>query len=228
MDDPYRVLGVPPTATDDEVKTAYRKLARKYHPDLNGGSPEAEAKMKEVNEAYSLITKMRREGTSYTGGQQGYGNPFGQGYGNPFGQGYGDPFGGYGGYERQQRSSELNAARNYIISGYYQEALNVLSNISVHNAAWYFLSAQANYGLGNRVAALNHARQAVQMDPGNYEYRQFLSQLENGGSAYQEYGRQFHMPQGMCADPCMTCCLINILCNSFGMCCPCGIRGFYC
>ena len=205
MDDPYRVLGVPPTATDDEVKTAYRKLARKYHPDLNGGSPEAEAKMKEVNEAYSLITKMRREGTSYTGGQQ-----------------------GYGGYERQQRSSELNAARNYIISGYYQEALNVLSNISVHSAAWYFLSAQANYGLGNRVAALNHARQAVQMEPGNYEYRQFLSQLENGGSAYQEYGRQFHMPQGMCADPCMTCCLINILCNSFGMCCPCGIRGFYC
>ena len=43
MDDPYRVLRVPPTATDDEVKTAYRKLARKYHPDLNGGSPEAEA-----------------------------------------------------------------------------------------------------------------------------------------------------------------------------------------
>lgn len=168
MDDPYRVLGVAPTATDDEVKTAYRKLARKYHPDLNGGSPEAEAKMKEINEAYSLITKMRREGTNYTGGsqgyggQQGYGNPFGGGY-NPFGNG---PYGNYGNQQRGQQSSELNAARNYIISGYYQEALNVLNGISNHNAAWYFLSAQANYGLGNRVAALNHARQAAQMEPG--------------------------------------------------------------
>ena len=227
MDDPYRVLGVAPTATDDEVKTAYRKLARKYHPDLNGGSPEAEAKMKEINEAYSLITKMRREGTNYTGGsqgyggQQGYGNPFGGGY-NPFGNG---PYGNYGNQQRGQQSSELNAARNYIISGYYQEALNVLNGISNHNAAWYFLSAQANYGLGNRVAALNHARQAAQMEPGNYEYRQFLSQLENGVSAYQKYGRQFHMPTGMCSDPCASCLFLNLFCNC---CCPCGVRGFYC
>ena len=52
MRDPYEVLGLTPGASDDEIKAAYRKLAKKYHPDLNGGSPEAERKMKEVNDAY--------------------------------------------------------------------------------------------------------------------------------------------------------------------------------
>ena len=51
MQDPYRVLGVSPQATDDEVKQAYRALAKKYHPDVNNGSADAEARMKEVNEA---------------------------------------------------------------------------------------------------------------------------------------------------------------------------------
>ena len=76
MQDPYRVLGVSPQATDDEVKKAYRALAKKYHPDVNHGSAEAEARMKEVNEAYSLVMKLRREGASAAGG--GYG---GAGYG---------------------------------------------------------------------------------------------------------------------------------------------------
>ena len=55
IQDPYRVLGLEPGASDDEVKAAYRRLAKKYHPDVNGGSPEAEAKMKEINAAYSQI-----------------------------------------------------------------------------------------------------------------------------------------------------------------------------
>ena len=57
MRDPYEVLGIPQTATDDEIKAAYRKLAKKYHPDLNGGSAEAEARMKEVTEAYNILIK---------------------------------------------------------------------------------------------------------------------------------------------------------------------------
>ena len=74
MTDPYKVLGVSPSATDEEVKDAYRKLAKKYHPDQYADSPLkdlADEKMKEINEAYDAITKMRSGGSS--GGYQSQG-----------------------------------------------------------------------------------------------------------------------------------------------------------
>ena len=108
MQDPYRVLGVSPNASEDEIKKAYREPARKYHPDVNNGPAAAEAKMKEVNEAYSTIMKMRREGTSGSSqSHQGYGGYGNSSYGNsnPYGNygGYGNygnygNYGGYGGY----------------------------------------------------------------------------------------------------------------------------------
>ena len=91
MRDPYEVLGVSPGASDDEIKAAYRKLAKKYHPDLNNGSAEAEARMKEVNEAYTLLIKHKGQ----TGGPSGYGSA--GGYGSSGGTGYGSS-GSYGGY----------------------------------------------------------------------------------------------------------------------------------
>ena len=98
--DPYRILGVNESATDEEVTAAYRRLARKYHPDLNGGSPEAEERMKEVNTAYDAI-RAHRAGKG-TGEAQGspYGNPYGNPYGtgNPYGYGYGEGQGEGGPY----------------------------------------------------------------------------------------------------------------------------------
>ena len=83
IQDPYRVLGLEPGASDDEVKAAYRRLAKKYHPDVNGGSPEAEAKMKEINAAYSQI--MNRHANPNPGSSRGAGS-------------YGSGQGGYGGF----------------------------------------------------------------------------------------------------------------------------------
>ncbi len=102
--DYYKTLGVSKTATEKEVKAAYRKLARKHHPDVNPGDKGAEAKFKEINEAYEVLgdpAKRKKydelganwrlyEQAQQAGGGAGAGNPFAGfgGAGNPFGGNY--------------------------------------------------------------------------------------------------------------------------------------------
>ena len=89
----YDILGVSKTASDDEITKAYRKLAKKYHPDLNPGNKEAEEKLKEVNEAYSVLSDKTKKQNYDT-----YGSETGpQGFGG-FG-GFGGGSGGFGGFE---------------------------------------------------------------------------------------------------------------------------------
>ena len=108
--DYYEVLGVSKNASDDEIKKAYRKLAVKYHPDRNPGDKEAEAKLKEINEAHEVLSDKQKRarydqfGHAGVGGASG--NPFGGGAsGNPFGgfnyngQSFNFDFGGAGGFE---------------------------------------------------------------------------------------------------------------------------------
>ena len=210
MEDPYKVLGVSPDASDEEIKRAYRRLAKKYHPDLNPGDQEAARKMQEVNQAYEQIKNPEK---AWQTGQNGYG-------------GYYDPFGGA--YGQQGRSSGQNgdqyqkAAFQYIRFSRFREALNALENCTERNARWYYLSALANDGLGNQVTALEHIRRAVSMEPDNQEYLWALNQMEHGGSAYRQQAGNF---QGftMGGDPCTNLCLcylMNLFC--------CGGRGFFC
>ena len=193
VQDPYKVLGVSPDASDEEIKKAYRDLAKKYHPDMNPGDAQAAEKMNEINDAYDRI-KSGDVGPSaaYGSGAAAYQQYSAQ---DPYGWSswtgwnpYGDPFGGA--QQRQQyERSEYTAAKSYIRNGMYKEALTALSGVPLaeRDGKWYYLSAGANMYLGNRVAALEYAKRAVEIEPGNEEYRRLLQMLQSGGDFYDRY-----------------------------------------
>ena len=222
MRDPYEVLGLSRGASDDEVKKAYRALAKKYHPDLNPGDKVAEEKMKEINAAYDRI-KSGDTGASGAGngGYNPYGNAYGGSYGGNTGGFYGyNPFTGaytygygYGGQSQQQEkeNNEMSAARHYIQAGQYQQALHVLSTVDLvgRTARWYYYSALAHAGAGNRIQSLEHARMAHQMEPDNIEYETLLEQLENGGRVYRQYGQNYGMAGGGLSSLCTLLCLMR-------------------
>jgi molecular chaperone DnaJ len=186
--DPYSVLGIPPSATDDEVKKAYRKLAKQYHPDIHPDREFAEKKMAEINTAYDAILN-RRQGKNTGGYEYGYEQPPGEG-----------------------SSPEMTAVRHYLHYRRYQEAFNVLNRITDRTAEWYFLSGVAHAGIGNRAQAMEFARKAVEMEPNNYEYQNFLQRLEYSGVAYENYGRGFTVSRGGISPCCMGLCLAKLCC----------------
>ena len=192
MTDPYQVLGVQPSATDEEVKAAYRELAKKYHPDHYNDNPLsdlAQEKMQEINEAYDAIIRMRRQG-------------------GPAPQG-GAPSQGGG-------TSRFMDIRNLIRTGRVMDAETLLDGIPgpSRDGEWYFLKGSVLFKKGWLDDAYNHFSTAVRMDPGNMEYRQALNQMEmrrqNGG---YRTGRQTaggcsacDMCSGLiCADCCSEC-----------------------
>lgn len=202
MRDPYSVLGVNPNATDDEIKKAYRELARKYHPDNYQNNPLAdlaEEKMKEINEAYDAITKQRAGG----------------------GSSYQQPSGGYGGGYTQQQSgytpnSTYARVRNLINAGDLGGAERLLYEVPQKNGEWYFLSGSIAYRKGWLDEAMQNYSMAVQMEPGNMEYRQALAMMQQHGGGYRPAGSYGSSAQ---CDPCSTYLCISCLTPWGGPCC---------
>lgn len=207
MDDPYKVLGVSPNASDDEVKAAYRALAKKYHPDAYANNPLADLaaeKMKDINAAYEEVQKQRRGG--FSGGYSGSSSANYSG-GGP-------------------SSGRYANIRELLNAGRAAEAQGVLDAVpeSQRDAEWHFLKGMTLYRMGWVNEAYLEVQNAVQMDGGNGEYRRALEQLRSrmnnpyaggfGGSPFG--GGGYGSPA---ADGCNGCDLCaglacaNCLCN---------------
>ena len=161
--DPYSILGVSPNVTDEELKEAYRKLAKKYHPDVNPDKELAEAKMKEINYAYDTIKKMRESGTTYSNNTS------------------------YNNYSNQSRSSSNNinfeTVERYIMARQYNLARMLLNQIPNNTGKWYYYSAIISYNTGDFNTAEYHIDIACNLEPDNLTYKQLKNQMEN--SYYQ-------------------------------------------
>lgn len=243
MNDPYEILQVPSSASDDEVKQAYRKLAKMYHPDLNPDNPSAARKMQEVNAAYEQIKTARQNGSTYPpprpGGPYGPGQPGGGGSGGPFQQGQdGDPFGPGGVFydfrdlfeqarrqqqqQQQQRtgSARMQAVYQMVQTRRFAVALQMLNEMGAKDGEWFFLSAIANAGIGNRVTALHHAQEAVRLDPGNPDYAALLQQFQQGIFTYRQAGQGYGFNMEHVGRTILQLCIAQICCM---LCCrPCG------
>ncbi len=166
MRDPYEVLGVSPNASEEEVKKAYRELARKYHPDKYVDNPLADLaqeKMKEINEAYDTIVKGgARTGSSYSSSSTGRSYTGG--------------------------TAQYAAIRSAINAGNLAFAEQQLMAVSNRTAEWYFLMGSVYYRKGWVDEARKNFNTAVSMDPANMEYRQALARVQAGSQAYRPAG----------------------------------------
>lgn len=198
MSDPYKVLGISPNASDDEVKNAYRNLAKKYHPDNYENNPLsdlAQEKMREINQAYDEITSQRKGQSSAGGGYQNYG----------------------GGYQGSSSNSNFADIRRMIQGGRYADAELLLNGIpeSSRDAEWYFLKGTVLYRKGFLENATTHFQQACNMAPNNMEYRAALNQINSQRYGYNGPYRTTGSGQGcnscdmcsslICADCCCEC-----------------------
>ncbi|MBQ7871665.1 MAG: DnaJ domain-containing protein [Oscillospiraceae bacterium] len=193
MKDPYEVLGVPHGASEEEIKKAYRELARKYHPDRYVDNPLADLaqeKMKEINEAYDILTKggassasQSSRSTGYTGGTSGSG------------------------------SAAFAQVRRLIQQGDLNAAESVLDGISAHTAEWYYLRGVIAQRRGWMDEAAQNFRIAVQMDPNNVEYRSALNQT-SGRGAYTYRQEQYQDNDDALCNLCGSLMCLNCLCNS--------------
>lgn len=191
MRDPYEVLGVSKNATDDQIKDAYRELARKYHPDNYTDNPLSDLageKMKEVNEAYDAIVNERRNGSSKKSGGSGYSGNTG-----------------------------FPEVRSLINQGRLEQAQEILDGVppQSRDAEWYFLNGTVLYRRGWFDQAYTSFATAVRMNPQNTEYRNAMNNAQYHSSQqynpYRSYGNTggcsgCDVCQGLiCADCCCEC-----------------------
>lgn len=193
--DPYKVLGVSPTASDTEIKAAYKELVKKYHPDQYQDNPLADVaaeKMAEINTAYDEIMTGRRNG-GYSGGSS---------------------------YGAGSQGFDSNYVRSLIQSGSITAADQLLDNVSMdmRNGEWYFLKGSVCYKRGWLNEAYNHFSRAVQLEPGNAEYSAALAQMNRQRSGYMNGNPTQGYSTGAMSGPdcCTSLCCADCCCEMMG------------
>ena len=196
MKDPYEVLGVSRTASDNEIKSAYRELVKKYHPDNYANNPLADLaseKMKEINEAYDSITKSRAQ----SGGSGSY-------------QSAG---GGRGAYQSGSTGrSSYAQVRSYINANQLDAAESLLNTAADRDAEWYYLKGTIAYRRGWLDEARQNYQTACAMVPGNFEYQNALRTVQGGYTPYRQANYQRNDMDTAC-DICNALLCLNCLCG---------------
>lgn len=195
MKNPYEVLGISKDASKDEIKKAYRELAKKYHPDQYGNNPLkdlAEVKMRDINEAYQYLMSNTPE-SSY---QQSNNN-----YNNNNSNSNSDMY----------RSIEMD-----LMNGNFSYAEEKLNRITVRDAEWNYLMGLLNMRKGWYNEAYNNLNMACRLDPQNLKYRNEFSRLNNMNNSYREpYRNNRKKDMGLC-DICATLYCLDCCCECGG------------
>lgn len=191
MNDPYSVLGLQRGASEEEVKKAYKSLAKRYHPDVTGNDPAAAKKMQEINAAYDMIMNRKEQASG------------GYGYSSYQDQG-----------QRDEEPIEMQAAANYINARRFREALNALGSVppSSRNGRWYYLSSIARYYTGDSMGARQDIDAALSKEPGNIAYINLRNQMDGSRNMYQEYTGSYRRSSGGLGTFCLTMILCRLCC----------------
>ncbi len=203
MNNPYSVLGVREDASQEEIRAAYLKLVKKYHPDKYADSDLKELandKLKEVNEAYDMLTKRNDAGRTAESARS-----------------YGGAYSGTGSSYSGPNSSDFSRARSYINQNNLQAAKQVLDAISIRNAEWYYLYGIIYLRQGWHAKASEYITMAYQQEPGNPEYSSAYQAIRNSGSTYYNRSAGSGNPYASDCSGCDVC--TGLLCTD--CCCEC-------
>ncbi len=166
MKNPYEILGVSPNASDDEIKSAYRKLAKKYHPDANPGSEYAAEKMREINAAYEKIQEMRsgKSDFGYSGNSQ-------------------------NGSSGSSYAEMKKAARVHISQGNIFQAITILQHIPEYyrDAEWHYIMGLTYLNMNNIGRAAREFHTAYSAEPQNQEYKNAYESINSRTNGYKDY-----------------------------------------